>query len=58
MLGLLLLATAVSGFSYEGSDIGRLPSLGWNSWNHFQCDIDQDKVRAAGKHTVELGLKV
>ncbi|CAI7609383.1 unnamed protein product [Penicillium bialowiezense] len=37
--------------------VGRLPALGWNSWNAFECDIDATKIMIAANHMVNLGLK-
>ncbi|KAJ6131781.1 Aldolase-type TIM barrel [Penicillium samsonianum] len=39
------------------NDIGRLPALGWNSWNAFGCDINSTKVVTAANEAVNLGLK-
>jgi alpha-galactosidase len=39
-------------------DVGKLPALGFNSWNAFHCDIDETKFLAAAKKMVDLGLKV
>lgn len=36
---------------------GKLPTLGWNSWNAFMCDIDATKVMTAANEVVNLGLK-
>ena len=36
---------------------GKLPALGWNTWNAFGCNIDQDKVMTAANEVVKLGLK-
>ncbi|KAL7268830.1 hypothetical protein RUND412_008530 [Rhizina undulata] len=35
---------------------GRLPPLGWNSWNAFYCDISEEKFLLAGQKIIELGL--
>ncbi|KAF2104468.1 glycoside hydrolase [Rhizodiscina lignyota] len=40
-----------------GSDIGRLPALGWNSWNAYHYDISQSKIITAAEKLVSLGLK-
>ncbi|CEJ59911.1 Putative Alpha galactosidase (Precursor) [Penicillium brasilianum] len=37
--------------------VGRLPALGWNSWNAFGCDIDSTKLMTAANEIVNLGLK-
>ncbi|CDM29779.1 hypothetical protein DTO013E5_6138 [Penicillium roqueforti] len=39
------------------SGVGRLPALGWNSWNAFGCDINSTKVLTAANEVVNLGLK-
>jgi hypothetical protein len=36
---------------------GKLPALGWNSWNAFKCDIDSTKIMTAANQVVALGLK-
>jgi hypothetical protein len=36
---------------------GKLPALGWNSWNAFFCDINSTKVMTAANQVVSLGLK-
>jgi alpha-galactosidase len=38
--------------------VGRLPALGWNSWNAYNCDIDEAKFLSAAQNIVSLGLKV
>jgi len=37
--------------------VGKLPALGWNSWNAYRCDINHDKVVAAAEAFITLGLK-
>ncbi|KAF9464940.1 glycoside hydrolase [Collybia nuda] len=37
--------------------VGRLPALGWNSWNAYRCDINEAKVIAAANQFVSLGLQ-
>jgi alpha-galactosidase len=34
-----------------------LPALGWNSWNAFECDIDDLKIMIAANQIVNLGLR-
>ncbi|KAF9447961.1 glycoside hydrolase family 27 protein [Macrolepiota fuliginosa MF-IS2] len=36
---------------------GRLPALGWNTWNAYQCNINEAKVLAAANQFISLGLK-
>ncbi|KAI0690524.1 glycoside hydrolase superfamily [Cytidiella melzeri] len=35
---------------------GKLPALGWNSWNAYGCDINETKVLDAAELIVSLGL--
>lgn len=36
---------------------GRLPALGWNSWNAFGCDINSTKAITAANEVINLELK-
>jgi alpha-galactosidase len=38
--------------------VGKLPALGWNSWNAYGCDISEEKFLSAAQKLVDLGLKV
>ena len=33
------------------------PPMGWNSWNHFNCNIDEAKIRAQADAMVASGMK-
>ncbi|KAI9509426.1 glycoside hydrolase [Russula earlei] len=37
--------------------VGRLPALGWNTWNAYRCEISEERVLTAAKTFVSLGLK-
>ena len=37
--------------------IGRLPAMGWNSWNEYGCNIKEDVFVTVAKQLVALGLK-
>ncbi|KAH6908428.1 putative alpha-galactosidase B [Coprinopsis sp. MPI-PUGE-AT-0042] len=37
--------------------VGKLPALGWNSWNAYFCNVDQNKVMQAANAMVNLGFK-
>src|SRR5688572_727185 len=39
-----------------GDTIGLTPPLGWNSWNSWAEDVDQEKVFASAKAMVDKGL--
>ena len=36
---------------------GRLPAMGWNSWNEYECAINETVFLAVGELLVSLGLK-
>ncbi|KAH8701996.1 alpha-galactosidase [Talaromyces proteolyticus] len=38
-------------------NVGRLPALGWNSWNAFGCDVSETKLMTAANEIVSTGLK-
>ena len=55
----LLLASVPAALALVLPDgVGRLPALGWNSWNAFACDINEEKFLTAANKFVELGFKV
>lgn len=36
--------------------VGLTPPMGWNSWNHFECNINETLVKAAADALVSSGL--
>ncbi|KAJ1383006.1 Glycosyl hydrolase, all-beta [Sesbania bispinosa] len=36
--------------------LGHTPPMGWNSWNHFNCQIDEDLIRETADAMVSMGL--
>lgn len=36
--------------------LGRTPPMGWNSWNHFACNIDEQLIKATADAVVSTGL--
>lgn len=39
-------------------EVGKLPALGWNSWNAYACNINEEHFLSAARKLVDLGLKV
>ncbi|KAG6500045.1 hypothetical protein ZIOFF_039859 [Zingiber officinale] len=39
-----------------GNGLGRTPPMGWNSWNHFQCNINENLIRETADALVSTGL--
>ncbi|GAP92717.1 putative alpha-galactosidase [Rosellinia necatrix] len=53
---LLFSASAVSALEWADGT-GKLPALGWNSWNAYHCDINETLILDAAKAMVEFGFK-
>jgi alpha-galactosidase len=39
------------------NNVGKTPPLGWNSWNFFGCDVDEEVIKTAAEQLVSTGLK-
>ncbi|EEF36784.1 alpha-galactosidase [Ricinus communis] len=39
-----------------GNGLGLTPPMGWNSWNHFQCNIEETLIRETADAMVSSGL--
>lgn len=51
-----LWATTASALVSPGG-VGRLPAMGWNSWNEYACNINEDVFLRVSDLLIELGLK-
>ncbi|CAA7399095.1 unnamed protein product [Spirodela intermedia] len=66
VLAVLLLACAVAAQESAGSEaerrrllangLGNTPPMGWNSWNHFHCIINETVIRETADALVSTGL--
>jgi alpha-galactosidase len=36
--------------------LGRIPPMGWNSWNQFRCNVSEALILSMANRIVELGL--
>lgn len=50
----LLIALAFA--SALDNDLGKTPQMGWNSWNHFHCGINEDLIKQTIDTLVSTGL--
>ncbi|KAK3635508.1 hypothetical protein LTR56_014675 [Elasticomyces elasticus] len=41
----------------RASDVGKLPALGWNSWNAYSGDLNASIVESTARIFISLGLK-
>lgn len=47
--------SAVKAQKFEG--LAETPPMGWNSWNKFACDINENLIRSIADAMVETGLR-
>jgi alpha-galactosidase len=56
LIGILILLS--SGIARaQDSMLARTPPMGWNSWNHFACEVSDAVVRAQADALVASGMK-
>lgn len=58
VIAMVLLASypvALKAQKYEG--LAETPAMGWNSWNKFACNIDEDIIRGVADAMVSTGLR-
>lgn len=52
-----LLAISARGVQALDNGIGQLPALGYNTWNAYQCNIDEDLMLSTAQLMQSLGLQ-
>jgi alpha-galactosidase len=56
-LAALLLAAAPMAWGQKFADLALTPPMGWNSWNHFECAINESIVRETADAMVASGMR-
>lgn len=56
-LAVLLLTAAPSARAQKFEDLALTPPMGWNSWNHFECNISEGIVRETADAMVASGMR-
>jgi alpha-galactosidase len=56
MLKPLLLALLLAVSAPLDNGVGLTPPMGWNSWNHFGCNIDEALIKQTADRLVSSGL--
>ena len=51
----LMITVPAYGQKFEG--LALTPPMGWNSWNHFGCDVNEDIIRETADMMVSSGMK-
>lgn len=54
---LLCFAPALLAAQAHRAGIARTPPMGWNSWNHFACDVSEQLIRETADAMVASGMK-
>ncbi|KAK6338918.1 hypothetical protein TWF696_009719 [Orbilia brochopaga] len=57
LLAAILAVTGAQCLEIENTSEGRLPAMGFNSWNCFYEDINEEKFLTAAREIVDLGLR-
>ncbi|KAK7314826.1 hypothetical protein VNO77_33354 [Canavalia gladiata] len=53
---LLLNTTTAHRRNLINNGLGQTPPMGWNSWNHFSCHINEDLIRETANAMLSTGL--
>lgn len=54
---ILVVGSHLVGALVSPDGTGRLPAMGWNSWNEYACDINDQVFVTVADLMVDLGLK-
>ena len=54
---LLIAAPVLAQEANVSANLARTPPMGWNSWNQFGCNVDEQMLRGIAKAMVDSGLK-
>ncbi|MDT0645103.1 glycoside hydrolase family 27 protein [Zunongwangia sp. F260] len=57
ILLLLCLLIGMSGYSQKFEGLADTPPMGWNTWNTFACDINEDLIKETADAIVASGMK-
>jgi alpha-galactosidase len=57
LLSLLFLAVSASSFAQKDNTLAQTPPMGWNSWNKFQCNINEQLFREVADAIATNGMK-
>ncbi|WP_373497171.1 glycoside hydrolase family 27 protein [Aquiflexum sp.] len=48
---------SIKGFPQKFEELAMTPPMGWNSWNKFHCDVNEQVIRDAADAMVSSGMK-
>jgi alpha-galactosidase len=56
-IGAALALAATPAAAQKAEGLALTPPMGWNSWNHYACDIDETLIRSTADAIVSSGLR-
>ena len=57
LLIVLFFTAATSAQAQKFEDLAQTPPMGWNSWNHFGCDVSEQLIRDTADAMVTSGMR-
>ncbi len=57
LLWLALVLTAAPASAQKFAELAPTPPMGWNSWNHYGCEIDEALIRGTADAMVANGMR-
>ncbi|MEJ2581319.1 MAG: glycoside hydrolase family 27 protein [Acidobacteriota bacterium] len=57
LLGMALVLVALPARAQKFEELAQTPPMGWNSWNHFGCDVDEVLIRETADAMVTSGMR-
>lgn len=57
ILLMLFISAFTTSFGQSFDDLAKTPPMGWNSWNKFRCEIDEELVKETADAMAESGMK-
>ena len=54
---LLLIMSCCSVTAQKFEELAKTPPMGWNSWNHFRCEINEKVIKETADAMVSSGMK-
>jgi len=53
----IALVVTTTAYAQKFDGLAATPPMGWNSWNHFGCDVDEQLIRDTADAMVASGMK-
>jgi alpha-galactosidase len=57
ILPMILCLVCACAFGQKFDELAKTPPMGWNSWNKFQCDVNEELIRETADAMATNGMK-